>query len=92
MDYLDVHPGQLYETHFYARNLTNRAIVAQAVPSVAPGSAAAHVKKVDCFCFTTQAFAPREQRDLALVFMIDPKLPPHTQTLSLAYTLFAAAD
>jgi cytochrome c oxidase assembly protein subunit 11 len=90
--HLDVHPGRLYETHFDARNLTDAAIVAQAVPSVAPGIAAEHLKKTVCFCFTTQAFQPRETRELDLVFMIDPKLPAHLDTLSLSYTLFAVAD
>ncbi|HLF12632.1 MAG TPA: cytochrome c oxidase assembly protein [Gammaproteobacteria bacterium] len=92
ISHLDVHPGRLYETHFYARNLTGEAIVAQAVPSVAPGTAAAHLKKTECFCFTTQAFQAHEARELALVFMIDPKLPSYTDTLSLSYTLFAVAE
>jgi len=92
VSHLDVHPGQLYETHFFARNLTGEAIVAQAVPSVAPGTAAAHLKKTECFCFTTQAFQPHEARELALVFTIDPKLPSYADTLSLSYTLFAVAE
>jgi cytochrome c oxidase assembly protein subunit 11 len=62
------------------------------VPSVAPGQAAAHLRKTECFCFTTQAFEPQEQRDLALVFMIDPELPADTTTMSLSYTLFAVAQ
>ena len=90
--HLDVHPGQLYETHYYARNLTDAAIVAQAVPSVAPGIAAEHLRKTECFCFTTQAFQPHEARELNLVFLIDPKLSAYTDTLSLSYTLFAVAD
>jgi len=90
--HMDVHPGQIYETQYRARNLTAQALVAQAVPSVAPGSAAQHLKKIECFCFTTQAFAPNEERELKVVFMVDPKLASHTDTLSLSYTLFAAAN
>ena len=37
VSHLEVHPGQLYETHFRARNLTGSPLTAQAVPSVAPG-------------------------------------------------------
>jgi cytochrome c oxidase assembly protein subunit 11 len=92
VSYLDVHPGQLYETSFTARNLAGETVVAQAVPSVAPGIAAQHLRKVECFCFTTQEFQPHEERELKLVFMIDPKLSPYTDTLSLSYTLFALAE
>ena len=35
MSHIDVHPGQLYETHFLARNLLDTPMVGQAVPSVA---------------------------------------------------------
>jgi cytochrome c oxidase assembly protein subunit 11 len=88
VSYLEVHPGRLYQTHFYARNVTGLPKVAQAVPSVAPGLAARHLKKVECFCFTQQAFAPQQQRELPLVFMLDPALPAHMDTVSLGYTLF----
>ena len=37
---LRVHPGQLYEATFVARNLTGHDTVAQAVPNIAPGEAA----------------------------------------------------
>jgi cytochrome c oxidase assembly protein subunit 11 len=89
---LEVHPGQIYETQYRARNLTAQPLVAQAVPSVAPGAAAQHLRKIECFCFTTQAFGPHEERELKVVFMVDPALPKHTDTVSLSYTLFAAAN
>ncbi len=40
VSHLDVHPGQLYEAQFRARNLRDTELVGQAVPSVAPGTAA----------------------------------------------------
>jgi cytochrome c oxidase assembly protein subunit 11 len=92
VSHLDVHPGKLYETHYFARNLTDRHLVAQAVPSVAPGEAAADLKKTECFCFTKQAFAPGEGREMPLVFMISPELPKHIDQLSLAYTFFALPE
>ena len=90
--HMEVELGRLYETEFVARNLTDETITAQAVPSVAPGLAARHLKKIDCFCFTTQPFAPDEERELKLVFMVDPALPEHMDTVSLAYTLFAVGE
>jgi cytochrome c oxidase assembly protein subunit 11 len=92
VSHLEVHPGQLYETHFRARNLTGSTLTAQAVPSVAPGAAARHFNKVECFCFTSQEFAPNEELTLKLQFMVASELPAHIDTLSLSYTYFAAAN
>jgi cytochrome c oxidase assembly protein subunit 11 len=90
VSHLDVHPGELYVAHFRARNLTGRELVAQAVPSVAPGAAARYFRKTECFCFTTQQFAPHEERELKVAFMVEPELPEHIDTLTLSYTFFTA--
>ena len=90
--HLEVHPGQLYETHFVARNLTESPRKAQAVPSVAPGAAARYFNKAECFCFTSQEFAPHEELRLKLAFMVAADLPAHTDTLSLSYTYFSASN
>jgi cytochrome c oxidase assembly protein subunit 11 len=90
--HLEVHPGQLYETHFRARNLTGSALRAQAVPSVAPGAAARYFVKTECFCFTSQEFQPHEELDLKLAFMVAKELPPHVDTLTLSYTYFSAPN
>ena len=92
VSHLDVHPGQLYEAQFHARNLTAAPHVAQAVPTVAPSGAAQFLEKTQCFCFTEQAFAGSEARDLTVVFTIAPELPERIGTLSLAYTLFAVKE
>lgn len=92
VSHLDVRVGQLYETHFRARNLTGSALVAQAVPSVAPGAAARYFNKIECFCFTSQEFQPHEELDLKLAFMVAKELPPDVDTLSLSYTYFAASN
>lgn len=85
---LKVHPGQLYDTSFLARNLTQRHLIGQAVPSVAPGTAAQHFVKTECFCFTAQAFEPGESRDMGVTFMIAPELPAHVDRVTLSYSLF----
>lgn len=87
---LDVHPGQFYQTHFYARNLQDRPLVAQAIPSVAPGLAATYFQKIECFCFNRQAFAAGEGREMPVTFRLDPALPADTRTVTLSYTLFRA--
>jgi len=85
---MTVVPGKRYQTAFFARNLQAQSKVAQAVPSVTPGRAARHFNKTECFCFTRQAFDPGEGRDMPLVFVLDPKLPPDVTTVTLSYTFF----
>ena len=85
---IDIHPGKVNEVMFYAKNLTNRKVVAQAVPSVTPGYAAKYFSKMECFCFTQQAFEPGEARDMPLRFYVDPSLPAKVKTISLGYTFF----
>jgi cytochrome c oxidase assembly protein subunit 11 len=88
ISHVDLHPGELYVAHYRARNLTGSPLVAQAVPSVAPGAAAAHLRKSECFCFTEQSFEPHEERDLTVAFTVSPELPAHVDRMSLAYTFY----
>jgi len=89
---MTVHPGKVYETTFYARNLTDEPMTTQSVPSVAPGLAAKHFKKIECFCFTNQTFEPGEGRDMLLQFVVAPELPAHQETVSLSYTMFELTE
>jgi len=85
---MHIHPGKLYDTRFYAKNLTPVASVAQAVPSISPGSAAGYFHKTECFCFTPQSFKAGEARDMQVRFIVDPKLPANVDKLTLAYTFY----
>ena len=86
---VSVHPGQLVLAHFHARNLSDNAIIGQAVPSVTPNQAAPYFHKVECFCFTRQPLAPGEGKDMPVQFVVDPDLPPGIGTLTLSYTFFS---
>lgn len=88
---MSVHPGGMYEATFFATNLTDRQMTAQAVPSVAPQQAARYFRKLDCFCFTSQEFAAQETRELPVRFIIDPDLPEYVDTITLSYTFFDTA-
>jgi cytochrome c oxidase assembly protein subunit 11 len=83
-----VHPGKLYDAEFYAKNLTNQASVAQAVPSISPTGTAKYFHKTECFCFSPQKFAAGEERDLPVRFSVDPGLPNTVDKLTLAYTIY----
>ena len=61
---------------------------AQAIPSYAPQQAAAHFKKVECFCFQQQTLKPNEARQMPVVFYVDRALPRDVKTITLSYTFF----
>ncbi len=83
-----VHPGELTEVKFFVRNPTDRVMVAQAIPSVAPGSAAEYFHKTECFCFERQVLKPGEELEMPMRFLLAPELPGYVQTVSLSYSLF----
>ncbi len=85
---MQVQPGRLYEAHYIARNLTGHDTVAQAVPDVAPGMAAAWFHKTECFCFTPQSFKSNEQRVMPVRFFVDRALPKNIDRLTLSYTFY----
>jgi cytochrome c oxidase assembly protein subunit 11 len=85
---VEVHPGQLYEAKFYAHNLRAMPVTAQAIPSIAPLQATRYFHKTECFCFTPQAFEARQERELKVRFIVDPKLPRNIDRLTLAYSMY----
>jgi len=85
---IDVHPGQMVSVMYEFRNLQDRAMVAQAIPSYAPKQAEPHFNKLECFCFTEHTLAPGESRQWPVVFVIDPRLPADVKTITLSYTFF----
>ena len=85
---MQVHPGQLYEATFFARNEAATPIVGQAVPSVAPSTASIYFNKTECFCFTEQLLQAGEERAMPVRFVVDPALPENVTTLTLSYTFY----
>ncbi len=88
---MSVHPGVETQVMFEAGNRAGRVIVGQAVPSVAPNEAARYFSKTECFCFTQQQLSPGETKQMAVRFVVNPKLPEHIRTLTLGYTFFETA-
>ncbi|HEY2926224.1 cytochrome c oxidase assembly protein [Piscinibacter sp.] len=85
---VDVHPGELTTVVYEFRNIQNRTMAAQAIPSYAPMQASAHFTKLECFCFNEYTLKPGESRQWPVVFVIDPKLPKDVRTITLSYTFF----
>jgi cytochrome c oxidase assembly protein subunit 11 len=92
-----VHPGELTEVKFYARNPTDHVMVGQAIPSVVPLPAAAHFHKTECFCFSRQVLQPGQEIEMPMRFFLAPELPRSVDSISLSYSMYdvtalAAAD
>ena len=85
---VSVHPGELTQAVYEVRNTLDRPITGQAVPSYSPQPAALYFRKMECFCFQQQTLGPGEVRKMPVVFVIDPKLPPELNTVTLSYTFF----
>ncbi|HLS83512.1 MAG TPA: cytochrome c oxidase assembly protein [Arenimonas sp.] len=86
---MEVHPGQMYEANYVARNVSDHTIVGNAAPSVAPSVASTYFNKTECFCFTEQLLHAGEERLMPVRFIIDPDLPDNVRTVTLSYTFFS---
>ena len=89
---LRVRLGEIYTTTYFARNRASQAITGQAVPSVAPGVAALHLQKIECFCFSQQLLAGSEDMEMPVRFFVDKQLPEDIHTLTLSYTMYPVAE
>jgi cytochrome c oxidase assembly protein subunit 11 len=78
----------VHVTSIGSRIRATRTVIGQAVPSYGPQHAGGYVKKLDCFCFKQQTFAPHEVREMPVVFFLDKTLPEDVNTLTLSYTFF----
>ena len=85
---VQVHPGELTTVMYEFRNVQNRTMAAQAIPSYAPMQAMAHFNKLECFCFNEYVLKPGESKTWPVVFYVDPKLPKDVTTITLSYTFF----
>jgi cytochrome c oxidase assembly protein subunit 11 len=85
---LRVQPGRQYEASYFASNDSDRPIVGNAVPSLAPARASGYFSKTECFCFTAQTLQSGESRDMPVRFIVDPDLPADVKTITLSYTFY----
>lgn len=84
-----LHPGQIETVLFEAKNITSQAVAGQAIPSVTPGVASIHFKKIECFCFVKQELQPGETKIMPLRFFVSPKLPTDVKEMTLSYAFFS---
>jgi len=85
---VEVHPGEMTTVMYEFRNVQNRTMAAQAIPSYAPMQAMPYFNKLECFCFNQYTLKPGESKQWPVVFVIDPKLSKDVKTITLSYTFF----
>jgi len=85
---IQVHPGEMATVMYEFKNVQNRVMSAQAIPSYAPMQASTHFNKLECFCFNQYTLLPGEKKTWPVVFVIDPKLSKDVKTITLSYTFF----
>ena len=83
-----VQPGKFYEAVYTVKNINDRDIVGQAIPSVSPQIASLYFKKAECFCFVNQLLKAGETKEMVVRFEVDKELPEDVAELTLSYTFF----
>jgi cytochrome c oxidase assembly protein subunit 11 len=85
---MQVTPGKLYKTNFYAKNLSDKEITGRATYSVTPGKASLYFNKTECFCFTEQTLKAHEEVIMPVTFIVDTKLAKDVNIMTLSYTFY----
>jgi len=94
---IDLKIGEVVTVLFKVTNLSARETVGEASYNVTPPTAGSYFDKINCFCFTTQRLKPGEQRDMAVVFFVDPALARDAEeddlnTITLSYTMYPVRE
>ena len=89
--------GEVRQTSYRVKNLSDRRVTAQATYGVTPDTAGSYFNKLECFCFSDQTLAPGETKDMPIIFFVDPAMIDAEElkdlpAITLSYTFFRAAD
>jgi cytochrome c oxidase assembly protein subunit 11 len=89
--------GEVVTVDYKVMNLSARETVGLASFNVTPPTVGAYFTKINCFCFTDQRLKPGEQRDMTVVFFIDPAIVKDAEqdgvdTITLSYTMYPARE
>lgn len=84
--------GEFVKVEYDITNASERTVIGRAIPRYLPAAAGNYIKKLDCFCFRNQTFAPRQTRRLPVVFVLDKATPESVTDITLAYTVFDVPD
>jgi len=85
--------GEVVSVDYRVTNQSARDTVAVASYNVSPPTAGAYFSKINCFCFTEQRLHPGEQREMTVVFFVDPTIMKDSEqddldAITLSYTMY----
>jgi cytochrome c oxidase assembly protein subunit 11 len=88
-----VNVGEVVTVDYRVTNQSARETVGIAAYNVSPPTAGAYFTKVNCFCFIEQRLRPGEQRDMTVVFFVDPAIMNDSEqdgldAITLSYTMY----
>jgi cytochrome c oxidase assembly protein subunit 11 len=88
-----VNIGDVVTVDYRVTNQSARETVGIASYNVSPPTAGAYFTKINCFCFSEQRLQPGEQRDMAVVFFVDPAIMNDAEhdgldAITLSYTMY----
>ena len=94
---IDVHLGEVVTVYYRVINEAARVTAGQAGYNVTPPTVGIYFEKINCFCFTRQTMKPGEQRDMAVVFYVDPALAKDSEqdtltNITLSYTFYPVSE
>jgi cytochrome c oxidase assembly protein subunit 11 len=94
---VDVKLGEVVTIYYKVTNEAARVTVGQAAYNVSPPTVGIYFEKINCFCFTQQTMKPGEERDMAVVFYVDPKLAKDSELdelndITLSYTFYPVRE
>lgn len=82
---LSLNPGEVKEVKYFVKNLSDRKLVLQALPTVSPDAATKYVVRYESPCFYRQVLKPGESRAMSMKLAISPAIPRNLQVLTLSY-------
>ena len=85
--------GEVVSVNYRVINQSARDTVGIASFNVSPPTAGAYFSKINCFCFNEQRLKAGEQRDMAVVFFVDPEIVKDAEhdgldAITLSYTMY----
>ena len=80
---VSVNPGEVKEVAYYVKNLSDREVVLQAIPSVLPGAATKYLTKVGSF--TNEILKPGEAKTIPLKVIVESGIPKKIEIVTLSY-------
>ncbi len=93
----EVFLGEVYETSYIAKNLSQDALLGVATFNVSPQKTGVYFHKIECFCFKEQRLEAGEEVMMKVVFFVDPALREYAEwgsfdTITLSYSFFPHSD